>query len=230
MKTCAITGHRATRFKFKYNENYAGCKRLKKRLHDQFILLYEQGVRRFLVGGGLGVDMWSGEILLRLKELPEYSDIELVIVLPHPGHDDRWDERSKKRMAFLLKHCTEHLTIGTDASPESFYKRNRYLVDHADYLVAVYDNDRTVRSGTGMTVRYAEQQEKIVILIHPDTGCVLCPLIFNESIAPDKILRKKSVAFMLTSKKLQYNSDMFHKWLNSSSYVANCRLHLHRLD
>ena len=51
MKTCAITGHRATRFKFKYNENYAGCKRLKKRLHDQFILLYEQGVRRFLGGG-----------------------------------------------------------------------------------------------------------------------------------------------------------------------------------
>ena len=172
MKTCAITGHRATRFKFKYNENYAGYKRLKKRLHDQFILLYEQGVRRFLVGGGLGVDMWSGEILLRLKELPEYSDIELVIVLPHPGHDDRWDERSKKRMAFLLKHCTEHLTIGTDASPESFYKRNRYLVDHADYLVAVYDNDRTVRSGTGQTVQYAEKLGKSIILIHPDTGIV----------------------------------------------------------
>ncbi len=75
-------------------------------------------------------------------------------------------------MAFLLKHCTEHLTIGTDASPESFYKRNRYLVDHADYLVAVYDNDRTVRSGTGQTVQYAEKLGKSIILIHPDTGIV----------------------------------------------------------
>ena len=148
MKTCAITGHRPTRFKFKYKENYAGCKRLKKRLHDQFILLYEQGVRRFLVGGSLGVDMWSGEILLDLQKQPEYSDIELVIELTYPGH------------------------IGTDASPESFDKRNRYLVDHADYLVAVYDNDRTVRSRTGHTVRYAEERGKQITLIHPDTGSV----------------------------------------------------------
>ena len=75
-------------------------------------------------------------------------------------------------MDFLLKHCTEHLTIGTDASPESFHKRNCYLVDHADYLVAVYDNDRTVRSGTGQTVQYAEKLGKSIILIHPDTGIV----------------------------------------------------------
>lgn len=172
MKTCAITGHRPTRFKFKYNENYAGCKRLKKRLHDQFILLYEQGVSRFLVGGALGVDMWSGEILLELKKLPEYGDIELVIALPHPGHDARWDERSKKRMAFLRQHCSECVTIGTDTGPESYYKRNRYLVDHADCLVTVYDDNKSIRSGTGITVQYAQRKNKPIILIHPDTGQV----------------------------------------------------------
>lgn len=171
-KVCAVTGHRPTRFKFKYNENYAGCKRLKKRLHDQFILLYEQGVRRFLMGGALGVDMWSGEILLKLKEQPEYSDIELVIVLPHPDHDARWDKRNKKRMAFLRAHCAECITVGTGPGPEGYYKKNRYLVDHADYLVAVYDGDGNVRSGTGQTVRYAEQQGKPVIQIHPDTGAI----------------------------------------------------------
>lgn len=170
LETCAVTGHRPTRFKFKYNENYAGCKRLKKRLHDQFVLLYEQGVRRFLVGGALGVDMWSGEILLELKKQPKYSDIELVIVLPHPNHDARWDERSKKRMAFLRAHCAECITVGTGLGPESYYKRNCYLVDHADCLVAVYDGGRNMRSGTGQTVRYAEDQEKPVIMIHPNTG------------------------------------------------------------
>ena len=60
MLSCAVIGHKPTRFKFKYKENMSGCKRLKKRLHDQFVLLYEKGVRRFYVGGALGVDMWAG--------------------------------------------------------------------------------------------------------------------------------------------------------------------------
>lgn len=172
MKTCAIIGHRPTRFKFKYKENNTGCKRLKKRLHDQFILLYEQGVRRFMIGGSLGVDIWSGEILLKLKEQPEYDGIKLVLVLPHLGHDARWDQRSKARLAFLLDHCTEHTTVGTQANAESYYKRNRYMVEHSDCLLAVYDNDRTVRSGTGQTVQYAEKMGKPIILIHPDSGIV----------------------------------------------------------
>ena len=172
MNICAIVGHRPTRFRFKYKENNTGCKRLKKRLHDQFIALYDQGVRRFMVGGSLGVDMWSGEILLKLKEQPEYSDIELVIILPHPSHDTRWDERSKARMGFLLNHCSEHRIVGTQATAESYYKRNQYMVDHSDCLLAVYDNDRTVHSGTGQTVQYAEKQGKPMVLIHPDTGIV----------------------------------------------------------
>ncbi len=172
MKTCAVIGHRPTRFKFKYQENNIGCKRLKKRLHDQFILLYEQGVRRFVIGGSLGVDIWSGEILLKLKEQPGYSGVELVLALPHPGHDTRWDQRSKARLAFLLAHCAEYTTVGTKADAESYYKRNRYMVDHSDCLLAVYDNDKTVRSGIGQTVQYAERLGKSIIMIHPDTGIV----------------------------------------------------------
>ena len=170
MYTCAITGHRPTRFKFKYNENDSRCKRLKKRLREQFASLYEQGVRRFLVGGALGVDQWSGEILLRMKLEPEYHDIELVVVLPYPGHDERWDERSRKRLAFLIEHSAEHITVGQKAWRESFIQRNRYLVDRADCLLAVYDNEKNARSGTGMTVRYALNKNIPVVLIHPDSG------------------------------------------------------------
>ncbi len=172
MNSCAVTGHRPTRFRFKYKENNTGCKRLKKRLHDQFITLYGQGVRRFLIGGSLSVDIWSGETLLELKKQPEYADIELVIVLPHPGHDDRWDERSKARIRFLLKHCAERITVGMQDNAESYSRRDRYMIDHSDCLLAVYDNDRTIRSETGQTVRYAERLGKPVILIHPDTGIV----------------------------------------------------------
>ena len=47
LQTCAVTGYRPTRFKWKYDENNTGCKRLKKWMRDQFVLLYEQGMRQF---------------------------------------------------------------------------------------------------------------------------------------------------------------------------------------
>jgi len=170
-KSCAITGHRPTRFKWKYNENDTRCKRLKKRMREQVALLYEQVVRRFYVGDAQGVDQWAGEVLLRMKEQPGYSGIELVVALPFEGHDAAWDTRSRSRLQFLIKHSTETVVVeSTSELPAVRYKRrNYYMVDHADCLLAVYDNDRSIRSGTGMTVNYARKKGLSITLIHPDT-------------------------------------------------------------
>ena len=172
LHTCAVTGHRPTRFKWKYKENNNGCKRLKKRMHDQFVALYEKGVRRFLVGGSLGVDQWAGEIILRLKEEPEYSDIELVVVLPFPGHDEQWDARSRERLAFLIRHSAECVTAGKSAGRESYTQRDRYMVDHADCLLAVYDDENNLRSNTMRMVSYANSKGLCTVLIHPDTAVI----------------------------------------------------------
>lgn len=171
MKTCAITGHRPTRFKWKYQEHYAGCKRLKRRLCEQLVLLYDQGVRTYYVGGALGVDMWAAEILLQMREQPEYSEIDLCLAVPFDGHDRDWDERSKARLHFIQNHA-QVVVVGSHPGAENYKKRNYYMVDRADYLLAVYDNDRSIRSGTGMTVNYAKKKGIPIILIHPDTGVV----------------------------------------------------------
>lgn len=171
--SCAVTGHRPTRFKWKYKENNNGCRRLKRRMRDQFILLYENGCRHFWVGGALGVDMWAGEILLEMKGDPQYSEIELHLALPFAGYDSSWDPKSKSRMALIRKNCASSIIVGTvDKPAENYKKRNYYMVDHADVLLAVYDNDRSIRSGTGMTVNYAKKKELRIVLIHPDSAKV----------------------------------------------------------
>jgi len=172
--SCAIISHRPNRFKWKYKENNNGCKRLKKRVNEQIVALYEQGVRRFLVGGGLGIDQWVGEMILRLKEQPEYGDISLVVVLPYSGHDQQWDVRSKDRLAFLIRHSSETVTIGRSERISSalFRIRDKYMIDCADFVLAVYDNNRVIKNQVGAAVQYAESKGIPIVFVHPDNGLI----------------------------------------------------------
>lgn len=168
---CAITGHRPTRFKFKYNEGYSLCKKIKKAMREIFQKLHdEESVRRFYVGGALGVDMWAAEEILHLKEQPKYADIELIVALPFEGHDLKWDTVSKKRLQTIVNNATKCVIVGQNGDASDYKKRNYYMVDHADILLAVYDNDRKIRSGTGQTVNYALKQNLHIIFLHPDTA------------------------------------------------------------
>ena len=45
--------------------------------------------------------------------------------------------------------------------------RNRFLVDHANILLAVYNGER--RGGTAATVRYAQKMGRKIIMIDPLT-------------------------------------------------------------
>lgn len=172
-KGCAVTGHRPNRFEFKYNEEHALCKTIKKAILNEFMQMYdEQEVRHIYVGGALGVDMWAGEAALQLKETPGYSGLQLHVALPFEGHDSKWNQRCRERLASLIRHSDECVTVGNTGSRESYLARNCYLIDHADFLLAVYDDEKNLRSGTMHTVNYARKRNLPVVLIHPDTALI----------------------------------------------------------
>lgn len=133
--SCVITGHRPTRFKFKYNEKDKRCQRIKKCLQEQLIRLYNQGVRCFWVGGAMGADMWAAEILLRMKEQTMYQDVELCLALPFEGYDAGWDDWHRKRMGFIRKYAEKVLILCETPSSESYKKRNYYMEDGVLYQI-----------------------------------------------------------------------------------------------
>ena len=175
--SCAITSQRPTRFKFKYQEYMTSCKRLKKRLHDVFTELYRRGVRRFYVGGALGVDLWAGEILLEMRRQEEYQELEIVLVYPFPGHDERWDPKSQARRRHLKENRHQLVVGGTRGGTKGYRERTAYMVEHADCLVAVCDDESPGPSGVEVALQMAEARKLPVVLIHPDTGKVKCVIL-----------------------------------------------------
>ena len=169
--SCAVTGHRPTRFKFKYNEKNTLCKKIKASMLEIFRTLHdENGVTRYYVGGALGVDMWAAELLLSLHKQPGYEDIELIVAMPFENYFLSWDDQSKRRLSAITRSASCCITVGKEAGAVSYKKRNYFMVDHADFLLAVYDNNRRIRSGTGQTVNYALKKNRSILFVHPDTA------------------------------------------------------------
>ena len=168
IQSCAFTGHRPTRFSFGYNENDERCLKLKALMATQIGSLIEKGVAVFYSGMALGVDQWAAEIVLDMKK--NHPNIRLIAVRPCETQANSWTDEQRERHFSTLELCDDVVTIQKQYTRSCMFKRNRYLVDHAGYLLAVYDNGSG--GGTAYTVNYGVKKGRKVIVIHPDTLAV----------------------------------------------------------
>ena len=165
MPACAFTGHRPMRYSFGYDEEHEKCIRLKSVLTNHIIALADAGVTTFYTGMALGVDQWAATIVLNLKE--KLCNLRLIAVLSCETQANKWSVDQRERYFNTLAECDDVITLNGHHTPTCMFERNRYLVDHAEYLLAVYDNG--VRGGTAHTVQYAVEKGRKIISIHPDT-------------------------------------------------------------
>ena len=162
-KVCAFTGHRPQSLPFGFNEADDRCMRLKQILRQEMIkLIEEEGVTHFISGMAIGVDMYAAEIVLGLKA--SYPNITLESAIPCESQPAKWNEDLRDRYFDIAARCDKETLIQKQYTSDCMHKRNRYMVDQADFIIAVWDGRP---SGTGKTVQYAQNQGKIVKVINP---------------------------------------------------------------
>lgn len=162
-KVCAFTGHRPQSLPFGFDESDERCTALKSVMQEQIVKLIEnKGVTHFITGMALGVDIYAAEIVLNLKA--RYPHITLESAIPCETQAVKWSVAARERYYNIAAKCDKETMLQREYTPGCMEKRNRYMVDHADYILAVWNGSP---SGTGKTVRYAHQQGKPVIIINP---------------------------------------------------------------
>lgn len=157
MKTCCFTGHRS----YKLGLDIDGKGRLRERIYRCVVWLYkERGVNRFLTGMAEGVDLMGAQAVLRARN--EFEGIELVACIPFEGQDGKWSVEDKEDYQFIRSRCDDEYIISDRYHSGVFFERNCYMVDHSDYVIAVYNGSG---GGTKQTIDYAKKQGKEIIMV-----------------------------------------------------------------
>ena len=149
-KRCAFTGYRPAKMPFGYDETDPRCIEFKARLRDTIETLISEGFAHFISGGALGMDMFAAEAVVDLKEM--YPWIILEMVSPFDAQADRWNDEYRMRHDQLFTSADIVTATGHEYTKACMFRRNRYLVENADLLLAAYDGQP---GGTAMTVQYA---------------------------------------------------------------------------
>ena len=161
-KTCCCTGHRPKGFPFEYGIDKQKHGEYLQSLEQKILLaINEYGITHFISGMALGVDLDFAEIVLKLRE--SFS-LTLECAVPCPNQTYKWQLKDILRYDKILKAANEVNVISDRYSPECMLKRNRYMVDKSNLVIAVFNGVQS--GGTWYTINYAESKGKTIELIN----------------------------------------------------------------
>lgn len=148
---CAFTGHRDIPFDFPA-----------EKLYDTVETLIKNGVTHFYNGAAQGFDMLAAETVAFLKR--KYKHIKLIICAPFYGQEKYFSVEEKSRYKAIIKNADELVYVSERYYKGCYLKRDRYMADRADILVA-YKKKTT--GGTAYTVGYFSKKypEKEILFL-----------------------------------------------------------------
>lgn len=175
MKTACFTGHRPDKLEGGYDYYSEKNLELGRKIRDVCINLIEKhNVRTFICGGALGVDQLSFMVCHKLKE--RYPHIRVVLAKPFEYQDANWfDVKSKELLKKHEKQADITLCVDTVVGyqlnnikekiyhPAKMQKRNEYMVDNSQFLVAVHNGDE--EGGTANCIKYAKSKGNEIKII-----------------------------------------------------------------
>lgn len=131
-------------------------------LNPVIIELYGQGVRVFLSGMAEGFDLWAAAAVLSLRDSGICPDAVVAAVIPYRGQPANYSVRSKELYGYVCDNASYGITLSECYYLECFYRRNDYLVENSNIIIAYYDGQS---GGTRYTVRKAGKSGVPVINI-----------------------------------------------------------------
>ncbi len=161
MRVVAFTGHRPQGLDAFHEE---AKRKLRAILQHEIQCAIKRGANTFLSGMAMGVDLIAAEEVLHAKKAG--YPIRLLAVLPFQAQANTYPPPMRTRYEAALAAADEVILLQQGYTKQCFEKRNRYLVERCDLLVAVFNGNE--RTGTAQTMRMARHAYKEIHIYYPN--------------------------------------------------------------
>ena len=152
--SAAFTGHRF--YDFSQREF------IQERLTSAISEAYDHGIRNFISGFALGIDLMAAQLVQSLKcYLP---GISLTAAIPFEGQAERYNIYDKRVYRRLLELADKVIVLSDCYYPRCFLDRDEFMVENASYLIAYYDGRE--KGGTYYTVKKARARGIPIINVY----------------------------------------------------------------
>lgn len=152
--SAAFTGHRFYDFSQRVF--------IQERLTSAISEAYDHGIRNFISGFALGIDLMAAQLVQSLKcNLP---GISLTAAIPFEGQAERYNIYDKRVYRRLLELADKVIVLSDCYYPRCFLDRDEFMVENALYLIAYYDGRE--KGGTYYTVKKARARGIPIINVY----------------------------------------------------------------
>ena len=160
---CCVTGHRPGGFPFPREQKNEAYLRYLEKLEEAIRTLIGQNFRSFISGMAEGADLDFASCVITLRD--QGFPISLEAALPYPIPPRKYNSsRPQSEREALLGLCDTVTAVSPYYFRGCMQKRNRYMVDRADMVLAVWNGEE--RGGTWNTIDYAISRNKEIRYIH----------------------------------------------------------------
>ena len=180
MLKISFTGHRPNKLGG-YQWGNKIQKEVRKEIEKNILDIIERTEEKEIVfysGGAIGVDQIAFEVVDGLKEVIWFINEDITIknniAIPFKDQDRLWRINDKERYKSQKERADNVIYVDTEKGYEvsgtkegkydvrKMQKRNEYMVDNSDILIAVFDGSK---SGTKNCIDYAKEHNKEIIII-----------------------------------------------------------------
>lgn len=157
----AITGHRPN----KLGNDYDLTSLLIDKIEYEILKIltdeeYSGRDVKLITGMALGIDTLFAKIAVELK-------LPFIAAIPCTQQHAKWFQKSKETYLDLINHplCEKVYVTDKPYTPDCMQKRNEWMVDECDLLIAVWDGSS---GGTKNCYDYAKARGKKIFRINPN--------------------------------------------------------------